>query len=123
MNRTSLEVLAVVPARGGSKSLPGKNLREVAGRNLVQAAGEAARGGSIVSRVVGSTDSSEIATAMLAAGAEVPFARPAELAGDDVPDAPVFLHALSELGRAGYRPDIVVNVRPTAPLRTSAHID
>jgi CMP-N-acetylneuraminic acid synthetase len=118
-----LEVLAVIPARGGSKGLPGKNLREVAGRSLVARAVDAARTSRMVTRVLGSTDDTAIAAAMRQAGAEVPVMRPAELAADDTPDAPVFLHVLEVLGNDGYRPDIVVNVRPTAPLRTGADID
>jgi CMP-N-acetylneuraminic acid synthetase len=118
-----VDVLAVIPARGGSKGLPGKNLRTVAGRTLVERAIDAAREASSVGRVVGSTDDPEIAAVMRAAGAEVPSLRPAELAADDTPDAPVFLHVLDELEATGYRPEIVVNVRPTAPLRNAADID
>lgn len=118
-----LVVLAVVPARGGSKGLPGKNLRTLGGRPLVAWAVDAARGARRVSRVVGSTDDEEIARALREAGAEVPSLRPTELAGDDVPDAPVFLHVLEILESEGFVPDIVVNVRPTAPLRTSADVD
>ena len=119
----TLEVLAIVPARAGSKGLPGKNLLAVAGRTLVARAVDAARGAAAVTRVVGSTDDPAIARALLDAGAEVPALRPAALSGDDVPDAPVFLHVLDLLAADGYGPDIVVNVRPTAPLRTSADID
>ena len=117
------EILAVVPARGGSKGIPQKNLRHVGGKSLVARAVAAARGAELVSRVVGSTDDDEIAEALRAAGAEVPRLRPAELAADDTPDVPVFLHVLEALETEGYRPDIVVNVRPTAPLRTSGDID
>jgi len=117
------EVLAVVPARGGSKGLPKKNLRDVGGQSLVARAVGAAREAQQVSRVVGSTDDPEIAEALRAAGAEVPWLRPAELAADDTPDVPVFLHVLEALESEGYRPDIVVNVRPTAPLRTGLDID
>lgn len=103
--------------------MPGKNLRMLAGRPLVAWAVEAARGAGLVTRVVGSTDDEEIARTLISAGAEVPVLRPRELAGDDVPDAPVFLHVLKALESEGYVPDIVVNVRPTAPLRRAADID
>src|SRR2546421_5982996 len=118
-----LEVLAVVPARGGSKGLPRKNLALIGDTTLVALAVAAARGARHVSRVVGSTDDDEIAAELTRAGAEVPFLRPVELAGDTVSDPRVFLHALDALAAHGYQPGIVVNVRPTAPLRTAADID
>jgi CMP-N-acetylneuraminic acid synthetase len=118
------EVLAIIPARGGSKGLPGKNLRSIGGRTLVGWAVSAARDASLVNRVVGSTDDEAIADELRRCGAEVPLLRPAELAGDDVPDPPVFLHVLDVLGATErYVPDIVVNVRPTAPSRTGDDID
>jgi N-acylneuraminate cytidylyltransferase len=117
------EVLAVVPARGGSKGLPRKNLRVVGGRSLVAWAVAAASESTLVTRIVGSTDDAEIAEELERAGAEVPQLRPASLAGDEVPDAPVFLQVLGMLEESGYTPDIVVNVRPTAPLRTGSDID
>jgi CMP-N-acetylneuraminic acid synthetase len=90
---------------------------------LVGRAVAAARGAATVHRIVGSTDDAEIADEMRRAGADVPVLRPSELAGDDVGDSPVFLHMLDVLETQGYRPDVVVNVRPTAPLRTAADID
>lgn len=117
------EVLAVVPARGGSKGLPGKNVMILDGRPLVAWAVAAALAARSVGRVVGSTDDPAIAEALRAAGAEVPFLRPPDLALDSTRDAPVFLHVLDMLSLDGYRPDIVVNVRPTAPLRTGPDID
>lgn len=120
----ALEVLAVIPARAGSKGLVGKNLRQVAGLSLVGHAVRAATESTLVTRVAGSTDGEAIAEEFRRVGAEVPGLRPAELAADDTPDAPVFHHVLEVLfDRDGYRPDIVVNVRPTAPLRTGRHID
>lgn len=100
-----------------------KNLRPVGGRSLVAWAAHAALAARTVGRVVGSTDDEAIANELRRCGAEVPFLRPTELAGDDVEDAPVFLHALEVLATRGYEPDIVVNVRPTAPLRTASDID
>jgi CMP-N-acetylneuraminic acid synthetase len=95
-------------------------LRTLAGRTLVEWATTAARSSSLVTRVVGTTDDDEIARTFERAGTEV-VRRPPSLAGDDVPDAPVFLHVLEAL--PGYAPEIVVNVRPTAPLRTGVDID
>jgi CMP-N-acetylneuraminic acid synthetase len=115
--------LAVIPARGGSRGVPRKNLRTISGRTLVRLAVEAARSATLVDRIIGSTDDAEIADELRASGAEVPGLRPSHLAADDTPDPPVFLHVLEVLAETGYRPDIVVNVRPTAPLRTGADID
>lgn len=117
------EVLAVVPARGGSKSIPHKNIRPLAGHPLIAysiAAGLQARS---VSRLVVSTDDEEIAAIARRYGAEVPFLRPAALAQDDTPDLPVFQHALAELAASGYRPDVVVQLRPTSPLRPPDCVD
>jgi CMP-N-acetylneuraminic acid synthetase len=121
---TSLRVLAVVPARGGSKGLERKNLRRLAGKPLVSHAVEVGRAARLVSRVVCSTDDPEIAEAARAAGAEVPFLRPAELAQDTTEDWPVFVHALTWLAREdGWQPDLVVNLRPSSPLRRPDHVD
>lgn len=118
------EVLALVPARGGSKGVPRKNLRTVGGRALVARSVDHARGSRRITRVVVSTDDAEIAAVGREAGAEVPFLRPAELAQDDTPDLPVFQHALRWLAdREGYRPELVVHLRPTSPFREPALID
>lgn len=119
-----LEVLAVVPARGGSKGIPRKNLVELLGRPLLWWSVRAALDAETVTRTVLSTDDPEIAEAGAKAGAEVPFLRPAELAGDEVLDLPVFLHVLETLAATeGYRPDIVVHLRPTSPLRPPGLVD
>ncbi|MEW6566799.1 MAG: acylneuraminate cytidylyltransferase [Chloroflexota bacterium] len=117
------EALAVIPARGGSKSIPRKNIRPFAGHPLMAysiAAGLQAR---LVSRVIVSTDDEEIADLARRYGAEVPFLRPAALAQDDTPDLPVFEHALHELAAAGYAPEVIVQLRPTSPLRPRDCID
>jgi CMP-N-acetylneuraminic acid synthetase len=120
----ALRVLAVVPARGGSKGIPRKNLQLLAGKPLVAHAVDVARAARLVSRVVCSTDDAEIAEAARAAGAEVPFLRPADLATDASEDWPVFVHALEFLDtHEGWRPDLIVNLRPTSPLRTPRHVD
>jgi CMP-N,N'-diacetyllegionaminic acid synthase len=115
-------VLGLVPARGGSKGLPGKNVRPLAGRPLVGYAADAARGSGVIDRLVLSTDSEEIAAAGRAAGLEVPFMRPAELAGDETPMLAVIEHALTTLGGSGWEAELVVLLQPTSPLRTARHV-
>lgn len=117
-------MLAVVPARGGSKGIPRKNLQVLAGKPLVAHAVEAGLAARLVDRVLCSTDDEEIAEAARFAGAEVPFLRPAALAGDASEDWPVFVHALDWLDQnEDWRPDLVVNLRPTSPLRRPSHVD
>ena len=117
------EVLVLIPARGGSKSVPRKNLREVGGKPLIVHAIDTARRCASVGRIVVSTDNAEIADAARRAGAEVPFLRPSDLGADDTPDLPVLEHALRELARNGYHPFAVVWLRPTSPLRTPDDVD
>ena len=118
------EVLALIPARGGSKSIPRKNVHPFAGRPLIAYSIAAALEAESVTRVVVSTDNAEIANVSKRYGAEVPFLRPAEHAQDETPDLPVFQHALTWLAdHENYRPDIVVQLRPTSPLRRLQHID
>jgi len=115
---TRPEVLALVPARGGSKSIPRKNLRLFAGHPLIAYSLAAGLQSPAVSRTLVSTDDKEIAEVGRLYGAEVPFLRPAALAQDDTQDFPVFAHALQWLAEhEDYRPDIVVQLRPTSPLR------
>lgn len=115
-------MLGLVPARGGSKGVPGKNTRLLAGRPLVDYTARAARESGVLDRVVLSTDSEEIAACGRQAGLEVPFLRPAALARDDTPMLPVVEHALDELRRGGFDPEIVVLLQPTSPLRMPRHI-
>ena len=118
------EVLAIIPARGGSKSIPRKNVKLLAGHPLIAYSIAAGLQADRVTRVVVSTDDEEIAQAARAYGAETPFVRPASLAGDDVLDFPVFDHALRWLGEnEGYRPDVVVQLRPTSPIRPRTSVD
>jgi N-acylneuraminate cytidylyltransferase len=120
----SEKVLAVIPARGGSKSIPRKNVQLFAGHPLLAysiAAGVRAR---TVQRVIVSTDDGEIAAIAREYGAETPFLRPPALAQDDTPDLPVFEHALSWLEEnEGYLPEIVVQLRPTSPVRPPGCVD
>jgi CMP-N-acetylneuraminic acid synthetase len=115
-------VLGLVPARGGSKGVPGKNVRPLAGHTLLEYTARAARESSVLDRVILSTDSPEIADAGRRAGLEVPFMRPVALAADDTPMVPVIQHALAETARSGWLPDIIVLLQPTSPLRRPDHI-
>jgi CMP-N-acetylneuraminic acid synthetase len=118
------EVLALIPARGGSKSIPRKNIVDFGGHPLIAYSIAAGLAAETVTRVIVSTDDEEIAEVARRYGAETPFLRPAEHAGDQTPDLPVFTHALSWLqDNQGYKPDIVVQLRPTSPFRKVRHID
>ena len=116
------QVLGLVPARRGSKGVPGKNVRLLAGRPLLAYAAGAARESGVIDRLVLSTDAAEIAEAGRAAGLEVPFTRPAELAEDDTPMLAVIQHAVDSLAREDWQPEIVVLLQPTSPLRTAGHV-
>jgi CMP-N-acetylneuraminic acid synthetase len=115
-------VLALVPARGGSKGVPDKNVKPLAGHSLLDYTARAARGSGVIDRIVLSTDSLDIADAGRRAGLEVPFMRPATLAADDTPMVPVIEHALAELSRQGWAPAMIVLLQPTSPLRRPDHI-
>lgn len=117
------EVVAIIPARGGSKGVPGKNLRPLAGKPLLVWSIEQALACGSVGRVVVSTDSEEIATVARAAGADVPALRPAELATDTAPTEPALLHMLDVLSTGGYRPDATMLLQPTSPLRRPETLD
>jgi N-acylneuraminate cytidylyltransferase len=114
-----LKVLAVVAARGGSRRVPGKNLRKIGGRPLIAWTIEHGRASRLVDQLVVSTDDEEIMRAARDAGAEVPFKRPAALATDDTPGIDPVLHALEQL--PGF--DIAVLLQPTSPLRAPEDID
>jgi CMP-N-acetylneuraminic acid synthetase len=118
------EVLAIIPARGGSKGIPRKNIRPFAGYPLIAFSIAAARQANGVSRVVVSTDDEEIAAVAREFGAETPFLRPAELAADAVMDLPVFQHALQWFDeKEDYHPEAVVHLHPTSPVRQRGCID
>jgi YrbI family 3-deoxy-D-manno-octulosonate 8-phosphate phosphatase len=121
---TKLEVLAIIPARGGSKGLVRKNISLLGGHPLIAYSVSAALQSETVTRVIVSTDDKEIAQIAIQYGAEVPFLRPAELAQDKTPDLPVFQHALEWLRQEeDYKPDLVVQLRPTTPIRPPDCID
>ncbi len=111
------EVLALIPARGGSKSVPRKNLLNVAGKPLIAYSIQHALDCTQVTRTIVSTDDDEIAEVSRSFGAEVPFRRPAEFASDTATDFQVFRHALLFLQEQGYTPDLIVHLRPTGPVR------
>ena len=115
-------VLAIVPARGGSKGVPGKNIKKLAGRTLLDYTAAAARDSGVVDRIVLSTESAEIADAGRSAGLEVPFMRPTALAQDDTPMLPVIQHAVDTLAADGWTTDVIVLLQPTSPLRRPSHI-
>jgi CMP-N,N'-diacetyllegionaminic acid synthase len=116
-------VLCLIPARGGSKGLPGKNIRPLLGRPLIAWTVEAARGSRHVDDVVVTTDDQAIARAAVEAGARVPFRRPPELASDDARMTDVIAHALTTLDDPGATYGWLLLLQPTAPLRTAAHVD
>jgi N-acylneuraminate cytidylyltransferase len=119
-----VEVLALIPARGGSKGIPLKNIRDFAGHPLIAYSIAAARQSETVTRCIVSTDDERIAETARQAGADVPFLRPADLAQDHTLDFPVFQHALEWLQREeGYRPQVVVQLRPTSPVRPRDCVD
>ncbi len=118
-----LRVLGIVPARGGSKGVPRKNVRLLGGRPLLQYTAEVALSAGRLSRVVLSTDDEEIAECGHACGLEVPFLRPAELAEDSTPMLPVIQHALAWARREGQVWDAVCILQPTVPLRRAQDID
>ena len=116
--------LGVIPARGGSKGLPGKNLRKLGAFSLIGQAVASAREAALLARFIVSTDSPEIAEEAGRHGAEVPFLRPAELATDQAGMLPVLQHAVRWLeSSAGVRPDMIVTLQPTSPFRTGVEID
>src|SRR5688572_24739345 len=118
------EVLALIPARGGSKGIPRKNIRSFAGYPLIAWSIAAAKQSELVTRVIVSTDDEEIAKVAREWGAEAPFLRAAEISQDKTTDLPVFEHALKWLEDVeGYRPDIIIQLRPTSPIRPKGMVD
>jgi len=115
---------AVIPARGGSKGVPGKNIKPVGGHPLIAYSIAAAKQSRKISRILVSTDSQEIADAARIYGAEVPFMRPSELALDNSTDYEMMSHVVNWLESSEERsPDLIVHLRPTTPLREPAAID
>ncbi len=118
-----MKVLGVVTARAGSKAIPGKNTRLLAGKPLIAHTIDAARESGAFDRLILSTDDPAAADIARAGGCEVPFLRPAALAGDDTPHLPVMQHAVTWMrDRERYEPDLVMILQPTSPFRRGIHI-
>ena len=112
--------MAVIPARGGSKGLPGKNVRLLDNKPLIVHTIESALGSSYIDRTIVSTDDEEIAAVAGKHNAEVPFLRPPELATDTASSLSVMLHAISHMEKEeNYHPDVIVSLPPTAPRETA----
>jgi len=119
-----MNVLGLIPARGGSKGIPGKNITPLAGKPLLKYTCEAALGSRRLSRVLLNTDDLQIAEVGKQCGVEVPFLRPDHLAQDDTPILPVIQQTLEWLEvHDGYIPQAIMLLQPTSPLRRSEHID
>lgn len=115
-------VVGIVPARSGSKGVPGKNTRLLHGRPLLEYTARAAFAAGVLDRVILTTDSPDIADVGRRVGLEVPFLRPAALSQDDTPMVPVLRHAVEALAADGWTPGIIVLLQPTSPLRRPEHI-
>lgn len=118
-----MRVLGIIPARGGSKGVPRKNVRPLHGRPLLAYTADAARSASRLTHTVLSTDDEEVASVGRSLGLSVPFLRPAELARDDTPTFPVIMHALEAMEREHDRYDAVCLLQPTSPLRAEGEVD
>ena len=122
--KSDIEAAAIIPARGGSKTIPRKNIVNLDGYPLIAYSIASGLAAKTVQRTIVSTDDQEIAAIAREFGAEVPFIRPVALAADDTPDFPVFDHAVRWLeAEEKYKPDLVVQLRPTSPLRPKGLID
>ena len=119
-----VEVLALIPARGGSKGIPRKNIKDLGGHPLITYSIAAGLTSKLVTRTIVTTDDEEIARIARSFGAEVPFLRPKEFARDDTRDLPVFQHVLAWLEEnEDYQPEVVVQLRPTSPFRSPDLVD
>jgi CMP-N,N'-diacetyllegionaminic acid synthase len=118
-----MRVLGIIPARGGSKGVPRKNVRLLEGKPLLAYTAESALSSTLLTRTIVSTDDPEISEVAHSLGLETPFLRPAELAQDETPTFPVVLHAVIAMESMGDKYDAVCLLQPTNPLRTSQDID
>ena len=124
MKNPDFNIIAIVPARGGSKKVPRKNIKILDGKPLLYYTIREAKKSKYIDRIIVTTDDREIADIALKYDAEVPFLRPGELAGDNITDLPVFQHCIQWIEQnEKYQVDVVVHLRVTAPLRTIEHID
>lgn len=118
-----MRILAMIPARGGSKGIPRKNLADLGGRPLIAWSIEAALKAGCFEKVIVSTDDQEIANVSSGYGADVPFLRPSEFAGDTAPALGVIAHGLDHFSEQGDVFDAVAYLQPTSPFRTAAQIE
>ena len=118
-----MNVLGVIPARGGSKGIPMKNLAPLCGRPLLAYTADAVKESKKLTRTIVSTDDERVADCARSLGLEVPFIRPSSLAVDDTPMLPVLQHAIATMRAGGFDADMVVLLQPTSPLRRGEHID
>lgn len=118
-----MRVLGLIPARGGSKGVPRKNVRELGGKPLIGHTIDAALAATRVDRVLVSTEDAEIASVARSLGADVPFLRPDSLAEDATPMLPVLVHAIESLSAEGWMPDALCLLQPTFPFRRAEDID
>jgi CMP-N-acetylneuraminic acid synthetase len=116
-------ILAIIPARGGSKGVLGKNIRPLAGKPLLGYTAEAAKAAASLDRVILTTDDPAIAALGRSLGLDVPFLRPKDISGDAAPVSQAVFHVLNHLAAQGQVPDIVCLLQPTAPLRLAEDID
>lgn len=117
------KVIALIPARSGSKGVPSKNILPLGGHPLIEWSIRACRRAKMIDRIIVSTDSTEYAKLSILFGAEAPFLRPAEISGDRATDYDFVVHALDWLAVNGGEPDYIVHIRPTTPLREPGLID
>lgn len=117
-----MKILAIIPARGGSKRIPKKNVKKLAGKPLIHYSIDAAKKSRLIDRIVVSTDNKLIAKIAINSGVEV-IKRPPELATDKSPTEPTLAHVVDELEKLGYKPDLVVLLQPTSPFRKVEHIE
>lgn len=121
---SNFSVLGVIPARSGSKRLPGKNIMPLAGKPLIQYTIDAAKNSELLTHCIVSTNDEEIAQVARECGGNAPFLRPDDLATDTTPDRPYLKHAVEWFEKEnGFRPDAVALLRPTSPFKTAEMID
>jgi CMP-N,N'-diacetyllegionaminic acid synthase len=119
-----MKVLGIIIARGGSKGIPRKNIKHLAGKPLIAYTIEAGLESKLISKLILSTDDKEISKIGKEYGVDVPFLRPESLSKDDTPGLPVITHAVKHMkDEKGYLPDVIIVLQPTSPLRRSNHID
>jgi CMP-N,N'-diacetyllegionaminic acid synthase len=124
MGQKKTEILAIIPARGGSKGVPSKNMRKLGDKPLICHTIQTAQSSQFLDRIIVSTDDEQIAKTALKWGAEIPFIRPKDLARDETPTEPVLIHAVEYLNQSEeYEPDYVVLLQPTSPFLDSTTID